>query len=83
MTQTREKIVRAVCAALIGLPALSASAADAALIANRSMAIPKPMVRADVKSGRLVRLNLHDGGSAEYIEQVVHMMDSPPAVVGR
>jgi DNA-binding transcriptional LysR family regulator len=46
-------------------------------------AMSEPMVRADVESGRLVRLNLHDRRSAEYIQQVVHMMDTPPEVAGR
>ena len=38
---------------------------------------------ADEESGRLVRLNLHDSRRAEYIEQVAHMMDTPPGVVVR
>jgi hypothetical protein len=38
---------------------------------------------ADEESGRLVRLNLHDRRGGEYIEQVVHMMGTPPGVAGR
>jgi hypothetical protein len=41
------------------------------------------MDRADVKSGRLVRLNLHDWLGAENIQEVVHMMGKPPGIAGQ
>ncbi|HWF95302.1 MAG TPA: LysR family transcriptional regulator [Xanthobacteraceae bacterium] len=45
--------------------------------------MPEPMVRADIESGRLVRLNLRDWRGGEYVMQVVHKADTPPGPAGR
>jgi hypothetical protein len=45
--------------------------------------MPEPMVRADIASGRLVRLNLPDWRGGEYPMQAVHMTDTPPGPAGR
>ena len=45
--------------------------------------MPEPMVRDDIKSGRLVRLNLRDWRGGEYLMQVVHKPDTPPGPAGR
>ena len=34
--------------------------------------MPEPMIRADIESGRLVRLDLRDWRGADYPMQVVH-----------
>jgi DNA-binding transcriptional LysR family regulator len=45
--------------------------------------MPEPMVRDDIKSGRLVRLNLRDWRGGEYLMQVVYKPDTPPGPAGR
>ena len=45
--------------------------------------MPEPMVRADIKSGRLVRLNLRDWRGGEYLMKAVHKIDIPPGPAGR
>jgi DNA-binding transcriptional LysR family regulator len=45
--------------------------------------MPEPMVRADIESGRLVRLDLRDWRSGEYAMQVVHKTETPPGPAGR
>ena len=45
--------------------------------------MPEPMVRADIESGRLVRLDLRDWRGGEYSMQVVHKIESPPGPAGR
>jgi DNA-binding transcriptional LysR family regulator len=45
--------------------------------------MPEPIVRADIESGRLVRLNLPDWRGGEYALQAVHMTDTPPGPAGR
>jgi DNA-binding transcriptional LysR family regulator len=45
--------------------------------------MPEPMVRADIESGRLVRLNLPDWRGGEYAMQAIHMTDTPPGPAGR
>jgi DNA-binding transcriptional LysR family regulator len=45
--------------------------------------MPEPMVRADIKSRRLVRLNLRDWRGGEYLMKVVHKIDTPPGPAGR
>jgi DNA-binding transcriptional LysR family regulator len=45
--------------------------------------MPEPMVRADIASGRLVRLELHDWRGGEYQMQVVHKIETPPGPAGR
>jgi DNA-binding transcriptional LysR family regulator len=45
--------------------------------------MPEPMVRADIKSGKLVRLNLRDWRGGEYVMQAVHRTDTPPGPAGR
>jgi len=40
--------------------------------------MPEPMVRADIESGRLVRLGLPDWRGGEYVLQVVHKIETPP-----
>jgi DNA-binding transcriptional LysR family regulator len=45
--------------------------------------MPEPNVRADIKSGRLVRLNLPDWRGGEHVMQAIHMIDNPPGPAGR
>jgi hypothetical protein len=45
--------------------------------------MPEPVVRADIESGRLVRLNLPDWRGAEHIMQAIHKTDTPPGPAGR
>jgi DNA-binding transcriptional LysR family regulator len=45
--------------------------------------MPEPIVRADIESGRLVRLNLPDWRGGEYAMQAIHMTDTPPGPAGR
>jgi DNA-binding transcriptional LysR family regulator len=45
--------------------------------------MPEPMVRADIESGRLVRLDLRDWRGGEYLMQVVHRIETPPGPAGR
>jgi DNA-binding transcriptional LysR family regulator len=45
--------------------------------------MPEPMVRADIESGRLVRLHLPDWRGGEYEMQVVHKIETPPGPAGR
>jgi DNA-binding transcriptional LysR family regulator len=45
--------------------------------------MPEQMVRADIESGRLVRLNLGDWRGGEYPMQVVHKIETPPGPTGR
>ena len=45
--------------------------------------MPEPIVRADIESGRLVRLNLPDWRGGEYTMQAVHKTDTPPGPAGR
>ena len=45
--------------------------------------MPEPMVRADIRSGRLIRLSLRDWRGGEYLVQVVHKTDTPPGPPGR
>jgi DNA-binding transcriptional LysR family regulator len=45
--------------------------------------MPEPIVRADMESGKLVRLNLPDWGGGEYAMQAIHMTDTPPGPAGR
>src|SRR5713101_5146496 len=45
--------------------------------------MPEPMVRAALKSGRLVRLDLRDWRGGEYPMQVVHKTETPPGPAGR
>jgi DNA-binding transcriptional LysR family regulator len=45
--------------------------------------MPEPMVRADLQSGRLVRLDLPDWRGGEYAMQVVHKIETPPGPAGR
>jgi DNA-binding transcriptional LysR family regulator len=45
--------------------------------------MPEPIVRADIVSGRLVRLNLSDWRGGEYTLQAIHMTDTPPGPAGR
>jgi DNA-binding transcriptional LysR family regulator len=45
--------------------------------------MPEPMVRADIESGRLVRLDLPDWRGGEYAMQVVHKTETPPGPAGR
>ena len=45
--------------------------------------MPEPMVRADIESGRLARLDLRDWRGGEYAMQVVHKTDTPPGPAGR
>jgi DNA-binding transcriptional LysR family regulator len=45
--------------------------------------MPEPMVRADLASGRLVRLKLPDWRGGEYPLQAIHMTDTPPGPAGR
>jgi DNA-binding transcriptional LysR family regulator len=45
--------------------------------------MPEPMVRADIESGRLVRLDLRDWRGGEYQMQVAHKIEAPPGPAGR
>jgi DNA-binding transcriptional LysR family regulator len=45
--------------------------------------MPEPTVRADIESGRLVRLDLPDWRGGVYPMQVVHKIESPPGPAGR
>ena len=45
--------------------------------------MPEPMVRADIASGKLVRLDLRDWRGGEYAMQVVHKIETPPGPAGR
>jgi DNA-binding transcriptional LysR family regulator len=45
--------------------------------------MPEPMVRADLESGRLVRLDLRDWRGGEYQMQVAHKIERPPGPAGR
>jgi DNA-binding transcriptional LysR family regulator len=45
--------------------------------------MPEPIVRADLETGRLVRLNLPDWRGGEYSMQAVHKIDTPPGPAGR
>jgi DNA-binding transcriptional LysR family regulator len=45
--------------------------------------MPEPMVRADIKSGRLVQLNLRDWRGGQYAMKAVHRIDTPPGPAGR
>jgi DNA-binding transcriptional LysR family regulator len=45
--------------------------------------MPEPLVRADVESGRLVRLNLPDWRGGEHKLQAIHKIDTPPGPAGR
>jgi DNA-binding transcriptional LysR family regulator len=45
--------------------------------------MPEPMVRADIESGRLVRLDLCDWRGGVYPMQVVHKIETPPGPAGR
>ena len=45
--------------------------------------MPEPIVRADVETGRLVRLNLRDWRGGEYTMHAVHMIGTPPGPAGR
>jgi DNA-binding transcriptional LysR family regulator len=40
--------------------------------------MPEPMVRADIKAGRLVQLDLRDWRGGQYPMQVVHKTETPP-----
>jgi DNA-binding transcriptional LysR family regulator len=45
--------------------------------------MPEPIVRADIESGRLVRLNLPDWRGGEHTLQAIHKTDTPPGPAGR
>jgi DNA-binding transcriptional LysR family regulator len=45
--------------------------------------MPEPIVRADIESGRLVRLNLHDWRGGECTLLAIHKTDTPPGPAGR
>jgi len=45
--------------------------------------MPEPIVRADIQSGRLLRLNLRDWRGGEYTMHAIHMIDTPPGPAGR
>jgi DNA-binding transcriptional LysR family regulator len=45
--------------------------------------MPEPIVRADIASGRLVRLNLRDWRGGVYDMRVIHKIDTPPGPAGR
>jgi hypothetical protein len=45
--------------------------------------MPEPIVRADIDSRRLVRLNLPHWRGGEYAMQAIHMTDTPPGPAGR
>jgi DNA-binding transcriptional LysR family regulator len=45
--------------------------------------MPEPIVRADIESGRLVRLNLRDWRGGGYTMTAIHKIDTPPGPAGR
>src|SRR5258708_23559351 len=45
--------------------------------------MPEPIVRADIESGRLVRLNLRDWRGGVYNLKAIHKIDTPPGPAGR
>jgi len=45
--------------------------------------MPEPAVRADIASGRLVRLDLRNWRGGEHTMQAVHKIDMPPGPAGR
>jgi DNA-binding transcriptional LysR family regulator len=45
--------------------------------------MPEPIVRADIETGRLVRLNLSDWRGGEHTMQAIHKTDTPPGPAGR
>jgi DNA-binding transcriptional LysR family regulator len=45
--------------------------------------MPEPMIRADIKAGKLVRLDLPDWRGGVYPMQVVHKIETPPGPAGR
>ena len=45
--------------------------------------MPEPIVRSDIKIGKLVRLNLPDWRGGEYTMQALHKTDTPPGPAGR
>jgi DNA-binding transcriptional LysR family regulator len=45
--------------------------------------MPEPIVRADIETGRLVRLNLSDWRGGEHTMQAIHKIDTPPGPAGR
>ena len=45
--------------------------------------MPEPIVRADIKAGRLVRLDLPDWRGGEHNLQAIHKTDTPPGPAGR
>lgn len=45
--------------------------------------MPEPAIRADLKAGRLVKLNLRNWRGGEYNLQAVHKVDTPPGPAGR
>jgi DNA-binding transcriptional LysR family regulator len=45
--------------------------------------LPEPMVRSDIETGKLVRLELGDWRGGEYPLHVMHKVDTPPGPAGR
>ena len=45
--------------------------------------MPEPIVRADIETGKLVRLNLPDWRGGEHTLQAIHRIDTPPGPAGR
>ena len=45
--------------------------------------MPEPIVRADIETGKLVRLNLPDWRGGEHTLQAIHKTDTPPGPAGR
>jgi DNA-binding transcriptional LysR family regulator len=45
--------------------------------------MPEPIVRADIESGRLVRLNLPNWRGGEYPMHAIHMTDTTPGPAGQ
>jgi DNA-binding transcriptional LysR family regulator len=45
--------------------------------------MPEPIVRADIETGKLVRLNLPDWRGGEHNLQAIHRIDTPPGPAGR
>jgi DNA-binding transcriptional LysR family regulator len=45
--------------------------------------MPKPIVRADIESGRLMRLNLPDWRGGVHPMSAIHKIDTPPGPAGR
>ena len=45
--------------------------------------MPEPIIRTDIETGRLVRLNLPDWRGGEYTMQAIHKIDTPPGPAGR